>query len=91
MQRIKLMYKLFLSEPWWFKVLVISMLLIAIIFSGSSFNGYFQSGAKLAAAIFFISYGIKFRRNTRIGIIFFLVALISLYLSFGRFREAASF
>ncbi len=88
MQGIKLMYKLFLREPMWFKILVISMLLIAIIFSGSSFNGYYQSVAKLAAAIFFFTFGIKFRRSTRIAALFFAVALISLYLSWDRLSEA---
>ncbi|MCR2803285.1 hypothetical protein [Paenibacillus soyae] len=88
MQRIKMMYKLFLSEPLWFKILIVSMLLIAIIFSGSSFNGYYQSAAKLAAAIFFLSYGIKFRRSTRIAVLFFAVALISLYLSWDNFSGA---
>jgi len=88
MQRIKFMYKLFLSEPLWFKILIVSMLLIAIIFSSSSFNGYYQSVAKLAATIFFFSYGLKFRRSTRIAVLFFAVALISLYLSWDSLSEA---
>lgn len=88
MQRIKFMYKQFFSEPLWFKILVVSMLVIAILFSGSSFNGYFQSVAKLAAAIFFFAYCIKFRRSIRIAVLFFAVALISLYLSWSSFSEA---
>jgi hypothetical protein len=55
MQRINFMYKQFLKEPWWLKILVVSTFLISIIFSGSLFsnNGYYQSAAKLAGPSFF--------------------------------------
>lgn len=90
MHRIKFMYKQFLSEPLWFKILISSTLLIAIIFSSSFFldNGYYQSAAKLAAAIFFFMYGIKFRMNTRISVMLFVLAIISLYLSWDNFDRA---
>lgn len=80
MQRIKLMYKLFLMEPMWFKILITLMLLISIIFSGSD-NTYYQSSAKLAAAIFFCAYGIKMRRNLRVSILFFALTVLCIYLS----------
>lgn len=81
MQRIKFIYKLFLSEPLWFKTLIIAMLLISVIFSNSSFNDYYRSCAKLAAAVFFCAYGIKFRRNTQIFVLFLALAVICIYLS----------
>jgi len=86
-QRIKGMYKLFLREPLWFKILISSTLLVAIIFSSSVFAdiGYYQSGAKLAAAIFFASYGIKFRRNPRLFVLFLAMALICMYLAWTNF------
>lgn len=54
MQRIFLIYKQFLTEPLWFKILIITTLLAAVIFSSSSLpqNGYYQLTSKLAAAIF---------------------------------------
>lgn len=84
------MYSLFLSEPLWFKVLISSTLLGAIVFSSSFFSdeGYYQSVAKLAAAVFFTAYGIKFRRNTRTSVIFFAVAVLCLYLSWQHFSLA---
>ncbi|RIX50715.1 hypothetical protein D3P08_18580 [Paenibacillus nanensis] len=86
MNRIKFMYRQFLSEPLWFKIVISAMLLIAIVFSSSSFNGYYQGAAKIAAAIFFMAYGIKFRRSTRIALLFFAVAMISVYLSWEQFN-----
>ncbi|MGF7046782.1 hypothetical protein J2T13_001280 [Paenibacillus sp. DS2015] len=82
MQQIKFMYKQFLREPLWFKLLILTTLLISIIFSSSSFsnNGYYQSGAKLAAAIFLCAYGIKMRRNPKIAAIFFILVAICIYL-----------
>lgn len=54
MQRIIGMYKQFLWEPLWFKILIIASLLAAVVFSSSFFadHGYYQSIAKIAAAIF---------------------------------------
>lgn len=90
MQRITFMFKLFLKEPVWFKILISTTLLISIIFSSSLFsnNAYYQSCAKLAAAIFFCSYGIKMRRNLRISVIFFAVAVLCIYLSYDSFKLA---
>jgi len=86
MQMIKFMYKQFLREPLWFKVLITSTLLIAIIFSNSFFSdkGYYQSVAKLTAAIFFSAYCIKFRRNTLVSVIFFALAVICIYQSWDK-------
>ncbi|MDF2651241.1 MAG: hypothetical protein K0Q73_7046 [Paenibacillus sp.] len=90
MQRIKFMYKQFLREPLWFKILISSTLLAAIVFSSSFFshNGYYQSIAKFAAAIFFTSYGIKFRKNTRVSVIFFALTILCIYLSWVNFDQA---
>lgn len=83
MQRIILIYKQFLREPLWFKILIITTLLAAIIFSSSSFsqNGYYQFISKLAAAIFFTAYGVNFRSNTRISAVFFVMAAVCIFLS----------
>jgi len=83
MQRVKFMYRQFISEPLWYKFTVITMLLIAIIFSSSVFsdNAYLQSLAKLAAAIFFAIYGVRFRRTRRLVIIFFGLSLVCLFLA----------
>lgn len=83
MQRIILIYKQFLREPLWFKILIITTLLAAIIFSSSSFsqNGYYQFISKLAAAIFFTAYCVNFRSNTRISAVFFVMAAVCIFLS----------
>jgi hypothetical protein len=90
MQPIKAMYRQFLSEPLWFKVLVLSALLLSIVFSSSYFSdhGYYQSLSKLAAAIFFGSYGIKMRRNKKVSGAFFIVAIICIYLAWSSLRLA---
>ncbi|RKP58076.1 hypothetical protein D7Z26_00795 [Cohnella endophytica] len=89
MQRIKFMYKQFLREPLWFRLFISTTLLISIIFSSSIFtNGYYKSYAKLAAAIFFCAYGINMRRNVRISILFFALALVCIFLSYNNFKLA---
>ena len=82
MQRIKVLIKQFLKEPLWFKILISTTLLIAIIFSSSFFssNAYYQGFSKLAAAIFFCAYGIKFRKSRVNSIIFFTATAICIYL-----------
>lgn len=87
---IKFMYRQFLKEPLWFKILVSTTLLISIIFSNSFFsdNAYYQSCAKLAAAIFFCAYGIRMRRNLQISVIFFVLAVTCIYLSWHNFELA---
>jgi hypothetical protein len=83
MQRIKLMIKVFLSEPLWFKMLISVTFLASIILSNSFFSNYpyLHSSSKLAAAILFCAYGIKFRRNFRLALIFFVCTAICIYLS----------
>jgi hypothetical protein len=83
MQRIKLMIRMFLSEPLWFKILISVTFLASIILSNSIFSEhtYLQGCSKLAAAIFFCAYGIKFRRNFRLALIFFACTVICIYLS----------
>lgn len=83
MWRIKFMIQQFFKEPLWFKILISSTLLISIIFSSSfiSNNVYYQSCSKLAAAIFFCAYAIKFRRSLVTSIILFTSAVICIFLS----------
>lgn len=83
MQRIKFMIMQFLKEPLWFKILISTTLLISIVFSSSLFsdNAYFRSCSKLAAAIFFCTYGFKMRRNLKNSLIFFTLAGICIFLS----------
>lgn len=85
------MYTQFLREPLWFKILISVTLLSTVIFSSSLFpeEGYYQVIAKFAAAVFFITYGIKFRRNTQTSVIFFAVAVVCLYLSWHHFSLAS--
>lgn len=83
MQQLKGFYIQFLRERLWFKALILSTLLLSIVFSSSAFSerGYYQSISKLAIAIFFVAYGVKLRSNRKIAIVFFFLALISIYLS----------
>jgi hypothetical protein len=83
MRWIKLMIRVFLNEPLWFKILISVTFLASIILSNSIFSNhaYLQSCSKLAAAIFFCAYGIKFRRNFRTALIFFACTVICIYLS----------
>ncbi|WP_419955356.1 hypothetical protein ACN6MT_07515 [Neobacillus niacini] len=81
MQRIKVMINLFLKEPLWFKLLISLTFLISVIFSGME-NTVFRSLSKLAASIFFTTYGIKYRYNRLVSMVFFTAALICIYLAF---------
>jgi hypothetical protein len=83
MPRIKLMIRVFLSEPLWFKILIPVTFLSSIILSNSIFSNhaYLQACSKLAAAIFFCAYGIKFRSNFRLALIFFVCTVICIHLS----------
>lgn len=76
------MIKHFLSEPLWFKILITLTLFASILLSSSWFpsHGYYKSISKLAAAIFFCSYGIKLRRNRQISMIFFALTAVCIYL-----------
>jgi hypothetical protein len=83
MRMILFMFKQFLKEPLWFKVLIITSLVVSIVFSNSYFshNPIYESASKLAAAVFFIVYGIKFRKNLLTFIILFTAAVVSIILS----------
>ncbi|CAN7609119.1 hypothetical protein [Paenibacillus sp. LjRoot56] len=84
MQRFKYFYKQFLKEPLWFKILVLTALVIAVVFSSSGFSTNVQSVAKLAAAIFFCTYAIKFRKQVRISGAFYVLAGLCLYVAWDR-------
>ncbi|MDG0794863.1 hypothetical protein OMP38_31580 [Cohnella ginsengisoli] len=89
MQRLKFMYRFFLMQPIWFKILAPAALILSILFSSSLFGedaGY-EGGAKLAAAVFFGLWGLQFRRNRRLAIIFFALAAFSLYLAVNAFLK----
>ncbi|WP_171634629.1 serine hydrolase domain-containing protein [Paenibacillus plantarum] len=81
MQRFKFMYKQFLKEPLWFKILVLTTLVISIVFSGSGFSSNVQSVAKVAAAIFFCTYAIKLRRLVKVSVTFYVLAGLCLYVA----------
>ncbi|CEG27090.1 hypothetical protein BN1002_01946 [Bacillus sp. B-jedd] len=83
MLRINFFVKQFLKEPLWFKLLISITLLVSIIFSSGFFenNTYYQSLSKLAAAIFFCTYGIKFWRYRFTSIIFLSASSICIVLS----------
>jgi hypothetical protein len=83
MQRIKLMIRVFLNEPLWFKILISVTFLTSIILSNSTFSNhdYLQGGSKLAAAIFFCAYGIKFWANFKTALLFFACSVTCIYLS----------
>lgn len=80
MQRIKFMVQLFLKEPLWFKLLIILTFLISVIFSSFE-NHLYQSLSKFAAAVFFAVYGMKFRYNRSISLLFFIVAFLCIVLA----------
>lgn len=89
MKALKFMYYQFIREPLWFKVFISLTLLASILFSSSLFSNYVYSNiiAKLAAAIFFCSYGIKMRRNRQISVIFFALTVLSIILALIQFSE----
>jgi hypothetical protein len=83
MKWLKVMIRVFLNEPLWFKILVTVTFIASIVLSNSIFSNhaYLQGCSKLAAAIFFCAYGIKFRGNFRTALLFFSCAVICIYLS----------
>ena len=83
MQRIKSMIHMFLNEPLWFKMIISITFLASIVLSSSVFSNYpyLQSGSKLAAAIFFCAYAIKFRGNVKIALLFYACSVICIFLS----------
>lgn len=89
MRRLKFMYRFFLMQPFWFKILAPAALLLSVILSSSLFEedaGY-DGGAKLASAVFFGLWGSRFRRNRQLAVIFFALAALSLYLSADAFLQ----
>jgi hypothetical protein len=84
------MYRQFLKEPWWFQTVIAASLFSSVIFSSSFFHydPHYQGYAKLAAAVFFCSYGWKLRRNLKISGIFFGAALLCIYLAWNSFNSA---
>ncbi|WP_217592540.1 hypothetical protein [Cohnella sp. GbtcB17] len=90
MQRLKFIYRFFLIQPLWFRVLAPAALLLSILLSSSTFgeDAAYKGGAKLAAAVFFGLWGIPFRRNRQLAIIFFALAALSLYLAVNTFVQA---
>jgi|GEM_PF-5931352 len=89
MQRLKFIYRFYLMQPLWFKILAPAALLASIILSSSSFGDRadYEGGAKLAAAVFFGMWGLQFRRNRQLAVIFFALAALSLYLSVNAFLQ----
>ncbi|PFN76199.1 hypothetical protein COJ85_32965 [Bacillus sp. AFS076308] len=83
MHQIKLMIKVFLNEPLWFKILISITLLASIVLSSSFFSNhaYLRSGSKLAAAIFFCAYAIKFRKNFKTALLFYTCSVGCIFLS----------
>ncbi|MGB3261258.1 hypothetical protein [Paenisporosarcina sp.] len=59
MKQFKHFFLTFLQEPLWFKLLVSTTFIASVIFSSTffSYNAYYDSGAKVAAAIFLGAYG----------------------------------
>ena len=65
-RQLKGLYAMFLHEPLWYKLVIVSALASAIVFSGSSFHLYAQVGAKLSAAVFFAAAAYPFRGNRKV-------------------------
>jgi hypothetical protein len=88
MQRLRFMFKMFLREPLWFRILVIATLLVSVIFSSSAASSmaYADSYAKIAAAILFMTVGFKLRRNTVLAAVFGFLTLLSLYLAWDAYK-----
>ncbi|MBM7608458.1 hypothetical protein JOD29_001703 [Lysinibacillus composti] len=83
MRSIKYMIMHFLREPLWFKVLILTTLFLSIFFSSSLFVNapYLQSLAKIAAALFFCTYGFKMKGSRKNSIIFYSLAFLCIILS----------
>lgn len=83
MVRVQAYLKLFMREPLWFRMLVGISLLASIVLSSSAFplGGYSEGLSKLAAAVFFVAFGINMRRNRRVSFLFLALAALCLALS----------
>lgn len=91
MQQLRGMLKLFWKEPLWFRLLILSALLASIVFSSSVFTlgGYAESISKFSAAIFFIAFGVKMRRNTKVFTVFLGLAVLCLFLAWNHLGGVA--
>ncbi|WP_409289157.1 hypothetical protein [Peribacillus sp. SCS-37] len=87
MRRIRSMAKQFLKEPLWFRIIIITSFIAAIVFSSSFFKekSFYDGFSKSAAAIIFASYFVKFKRNTYTAAILAACAILSIYLSLRAF------
>jgi len=72
-----------MKQPLWFKIIIPLTFISSLLFSSSlfSYNSNYDSLAKIAAAMFFIVFGIKLKRNKKISIVFFALGLVCIYLS----------
>lgn len=77
------MTAMFMNEPLWFKILITVTFLGTIILSASYFSTYpyLQSGSKLAAAIFFGAFAIKFKWHFKIALLFSVLSVICIFLA----------
>lgn len=81
------MWRQFLKQPGWFKLVIIITFLVSIIFSSTYFseNDNYEGISKLAAAIFFWLWGYKTRRNRQTSNILFILAAICTLLAIWAF------
>ncbi|WP_037290900.1 hypothetical protein [Saccharibacillus sacchari] len=79
--RLKGLYAMFLREPLGYKILILSALASAIVFSGSAFHLYAQVGAKLSAAVFFGAAAYPFRGNRKVFRIMMVCMVLCLLLA----------
>lgn len=89
MKRITFMLKYFFTiEPLWFRLIIISTLAGSILFSSSIFTAnaaVFQFISKLCATVFFMTYAIKFRRNVKLTVVFYVLSALCVYLAWNNF------
>ncbi|WP_277586113.1 hypothetical protein [Psychrobacillus antarcticus] len=87
MQRIKFMWRQFLKQPGWFKLVIIITFLVSIIFSSTYFSGNdnYEGISKLAGAIFFWLWGYNTRRNRQTSNVLFILAAICTLLAIWAF------
>ena len=72
---------MFLREPLGYKILILSALTLAIVFSSNSFHLYAQVGAKLSAAVFFGAAAYPFRGNRTVFRIMIVCAVLCVLLA----------
>ncbi|MCM3633698.1 MULTISPECIES: hypothetical protein [Paenibacillus] len=89
-QRVKFYYRLFMKQPLWFKVLIPLTFIASLLFSSSlfSYNSNYDSLAKLSAALFFLVFGLKLRRNVKVSAVFFVLGIVCLALSWSSFDSS---